>query len=305
MRRVPGSRRVSPSQLKQQHSAGSGSTSAAGRGTRPSPQPPRRRHASLSALYLPHQREKPRAQTQCAPPQSRAGGRGRASQRPRGRLSGSNAKSLSYLANSGFSEHLTPWTPAPLFSGSKAQVRNHLYSAALRQCIPMRGNMVQCTHSPRRLYENFANFRQPRGQGRLHFLFPHQTVNLNKPACTFKHSPITPARTRQAHTCEGRRRGRLAFPQRAARSFPDDPGCSVSFTVEWFSHCEREVVASPPAPLSSLPTPPPRQASTGNGSDVCGMENSAASLPGPGKLAFLPPPSVPSSDPPAPAAEEP
>lgn len=233
---MPGSWRVSSSQLKQQHSVGSGSTSAARRGTRPSPQPPRRRHPSLSALYLQHQREKaPRADSvRTAAVSSR--GAGRAPQRHGGRLSGRNAKSLFYLANSGFSEHLTPWTPDPHFSGSKAEVRNHLYSAALRQCIPIRGNMVQCTHSLRRLYENFANFRQPRGHGRLHFLFPQQTINLNKPVCTFKHSPITPARTRQAHTCEGRRSGRAAFPQRAAHFFPDDPGCSVSFTVEWFSH---------------------------------------------------------------------
>lgn len=119
------------------------------------------------------------------------------------------------------------------------------------------------------------------GRDVVYSLLPRQSINLNKPLRIFKHSPTAAARSLQARTSEGLKSERL-FP--SALKFPSQlnggggRGESSSFTAEWFPHCKREVVSSPPSLLSSLPTPPPSQTSVGNGCDVCCMENCAARL---------------------------
>lgn len=157
---VPRSGRVFSSLLKQQHSEGSGSSSEARPGRRPSrsssPSPiphflPSRRHQSLSALYLQHQREQPGAQTQCVPPQSEVRGRGAGAAAPQ-KPSVSNAKFPLYLANSGLSKRLPPCDTRFHFSSVQGGRLKPVHPAALRPRVPLRGNMVQCTHSPRRLY---------------------------------------------------------------------------------------------------------------------------------------------------------
>ena len=156
---VPGSGRVFSSLLKQQHSGGSGSSSEARLGRRPSrPTSPSPTSYPLAATrasplcYLQHQREQPGAQTQCVPPQSEVGGRGRAPQRPSSRLSVSNAKFPLYLANSGLSKRLPPCDIRLHFSRVQGERLKPVHSAALRPRVPLRGNVVQCTHPPRRLY---------------------------------------------------------------------------------------------------------------------------------------------------------
>lgn len=80
--------------------------------------------------------------------------------------------------------------------------------------------------------------------------------------------------------------------------------CSASFTVEWFSHCELEVVSSPPSlriPTNSTAEPSQR----GKWVRRVRHGEQRARLPWPRSLpALLPPPSVPASDLPAGAAEE-
>lgn len=139
--------------------------------------------------------------------------------------------------------------PIPFLAGSKAKEGSRLHSAALRSCIPMRGNMVQCTPSLRRLYLDFTNFGQPRGQRCCALSLPSPDRKLEKTPAhlqTFAHRSGT--QSPGAHY-RGVEEWRL-FPTTLHLSSQMTRGRSASFTVEWLPHSERAVLSSPPPPPS-------------------------------------------------------
>ena len=91
------------------------------------------------------------------------------------------------------------------------------------------------------------------GRDVVYSLLPRQSINLNKPLRIFTHSPTAAARSLQARTSEVLNSERLCP---SALKFPSQltggggRGESSSFTAEWFPHCKREVVSSPPPPYS-------------------------------------------------------
>lgn len=138
-----------------------GSSSAAQPGTRLSLHPhptrtpthPGRRHPSLSALYLQHQREKPGAQAQCEPPQSGAGwgGEGAGAAAP-SRPAKWQERQISLISGQLWCTRTPGSRPLPFSPRSLEKASFFLYSAVRTGAfIPLRGNMVQCARSPPRL----------------------------------------------------------------------------------------------------------------------------------------------------------
>lgn len=117
------------------------------------PTHPGRRHPSLSALYLQHQREKPGAQAQCEPPQSGAGwgGEGAGAAAP-SRPAKWQERQISLISGQLWCTRTPGSRPLPFSPRSLEKASFFLYSAVRTGAfIPLRGNMVQCARSPPRL----------------------------------------------------------------------------------------------------------------------------------------------------------
>lgn len=139
-----------------------------------------------------------------------------------------------------FSQVRTKWEkPSPL--------------RGLAPCIRVRGNMVQCTHSPHRLTKILQTSGSRVGRNVVHSRFPLQTINLNKPLRIFK----TFASGSGAHSAGPHLRG----PRRSGRLFLTALHISSRMTRELQRVLHSGVVSSllaggslQPALLTLIPT---------------------------------------------------